>query len=242
MARIHSIETFGAVDGPGIRFVIFMQGCPMRCKYCHNPDSWDLNAGKEMGVDEIMTEVRKYRHYFGAEGGVTVSGGEPLLQIDFVIELFKTLKTEGINTCLDTSGVLFARQTEFFNKIEQLMNYTDLVLLDIKHIDSDMHKDLTGHDNNAVLDFAKYLDEKGIPIWVRHVLVPTISTDEKYLIGLKKFLTTLSNVKKIEILPYHTMGVLKYEKLGIRYPLEGISAPTKEQIDKANFILKEEKN
>lgn len=242
MARIHSIETFGAVDGPGIRFVIFMQGCPMRCKYCHNPDSWDTRAGKEMSVDEIMTEVRKYRHYFGAEGGVTVSGGEPLLQINFVIELFRTLKTEGINTCLDTSGVLFDRQTKFFNKIEQLMKYTDLVLLDIKHIDSDMHKDLTGHDNNAVLDFAKYLDEKGIPIWVRHVLVPTISTDEKYLIGLKKFLTTLSNVKKIEILPYHTMGVPKYEKLGIRYPLEGISAPTKEQIDKANFILKEEKN
>lgn len=242
MARIHSIETFGAVDGPGIRFVVFMQGCPMRCKYCHNPDTWDEFGGKEISVEELMTEIRKYRHYYGNEGGVTLSGGEPLLQIDFVIELFKKLKLEGINTCLDTSGVIFDRKSKIFNKIEELMKYTDLVLLDLKHIDTKQHKELTGHNNENILDFARYLDEKHIKIWVRHVLVPNINTDEKYLKLLRKFLDTLNNVEKIEVLPYHTMGVPKYEKLGIKYPLIGVKEPTPEQIKIANDILKKEKN
>ena len=239
MGKVHSIETFGAVDGPGIRFVVFLQGCPMRCKYCHNPDTWEINAGKEMSVRDLMAEITKYRHYFGAEGGVTVSGGEPLVQIDFVIELFKALKSEGIHTCIDTSGILF--NESLLSKFDDLISVTDLVLLDIKHIETKAHKDLTGHDNDNVIKFANYLNQKGVPMWVRHVLVPGINTDESHLWELKEFLNTLSNVKKIEILPYHTLGVSKYEKLGISYPLQGIEVPTKEQVEIANNILKGEK-
>ena len=240
MGKIHSIETFGAVDGPGIRFVVFMQGCPMRCKYCHNPDTWEFSDGKEMSVEELVSEISKYRHYFGNDGGVTVSGGEPLVQIDFVTELFKTLKSEGINTCLDTSGVLFNRSNGTLEKFDKLIEYTDLVLLDIKHIDTVKHKSLTAHNNENILDFARYLDEKGVKMWIRYVLVPTINEDEESITNLRKFIDTLSNVEKIEVLPYHTMGVAKYNKLGIKYPLEGVNPPTKEQVDIANKILKGE--
>lgn len=241
MAKVHSIETFGAVDGPGIRFVIFMQGCPMRCQYCHNPDTWDYSGGREMTIEELMAEIRKYKHYFGDDGGVTVTGGEPMVQIEFVTELFKTLKEEGIHTCLDSSGVMFRRTGEMFQKIENLIKYTDLVLLDIKHIDNDKHKSLTMHENTNILDFAKYLDENNVPIWVRHVLVPTITTDEESLKKLRTFLDGLKNVDKIEVLPYHTMGISKYEKLRLDYPLKDIPVPTKEQINIANEILKGEK-
>lgn len=237
MGKIHSIETFGAVDGPGIRFVIFLQGCPMRCQYCHNPDTWDTFGGKEMSVEELLVEVRKYRHYYGTTGGVTVTGGEPLLQIDFVIELFKALKAENIGTCIDTSGVLFSRVGSVKAKYDELMEYTDLVLLDLKHIDNTAHKSLTGHENTHILDFAKYLDEKHIPIWVRHVVIPTITMNETYLKGLRAFIDSLSNVEKIEVLPYHTMGVQKYKNLGITYPLEGVPTPTKAEMDIANTIL-----
>ena len=239
MGKIHSIETFGAVDGPGIRFVVFLQGCPMRCKYCHNPDTWKLDAGKDMSVRELMTEILKYRHYFGSDGGVTVSGGEPLVQIDFVIELFKALKAEGIHTCIDTSGASFNQ--EIIAKIDELLSYTDLVLLDIKHIDNNMHKELTGLNNDNILRFAEYLDSKKIPVWIRHVIVPTITTDEKYLMSLKMFIDTLSNVEKVEVLPYHTLGVAKYKELDIPYPLEGVEAPTKKEMEIANKILKGEK-
>ena len=181
MGRIHSIETFGAVDGPGIRFVVFFQGCPMRCQYCHNPDSWEIGGGTEKSVDELVTEIKKYRHYFCETGGVTVSGGEPLVQIDFLIELFEELKKEGIHTCVDTSGVTFNTTMQTLKKFDKLMEFTDLVLLDIKHIDRDKHKDLTGHYNDNILKFAKYLDSKSVPVWIRHVLVPGITADEKYL-------------------------------------------------------------
>ena len=241
MGRIHSIETFGAVDGPGIRFVIFLQGCPMRCQYCHNPDTWAFDGGKDVSVEELVFEINKYRNYFGSDGGVTVSGGEPLGQINFVIELFKVLKKEGINTCLDTSGVLFNRNKNTLERFDELIKYTDLVLLDIKHIDDEKHKNLTLHSNKNILDFAQYLDENNVPIWVRYVLVPTINEDNNSLINLRNFLDTLSNVNKIEILPYHTMGKMKYDKLCIKYPLEGVETPTKEQIDIANKILKGEK-
>ena len=241
MGRIHSIESFGAVDGPGIRFVVFMQGCPMRCQYCHNPDTWAFSGGKEMSVEQLMAEIYKYRHYFGSDGGVTVSGGEPLVQIDFVTELFKVLKEEGIHTCLDTSGVLFNRNESTLKKFDELIKYTDLVLLDIKHIDSNKHESLTLHKNENILDFAKYLSDNNIKIWVRHVLVPTINTDEESLSGLRCFIETLSNVDKVEILPYHSMGASKYKELGIKYQLEGIEPPTQEQIKMANKILKGEK-
>lgn len=238
LGKIHSIESFGAVDGPGIRFVVFMQGCPMRCLYCHNPDSWSVNSGKEMSVDDLMAEIRKYKHYFGTNGGVTVSGGEPLIQIDFVTQLFKVLKAENIHTCIDTSGILFSNSN--LNKIEELLKYTDLVLLDIKHINPTNHKTLTGFNNENILNFAKLLSDKNIPTWIRYVLVPTINDDKTSLNELKQFLNTLKNVKKIEILPYHTLGVEKYKQMNIDYPLKHIKPPTQEQIEYANKILKGE--
>ncbi len=239
MGKIHSIESFGAVDGPGIRFVIFLQGCPMRCKYCHNPDTWIYAGGKEMSVGELVAEVMKYKNYFGSAGGVTVSGGEPLVQIDFLIELFSELKGLGINTCIDTSGVLYDKIPA--EKMTRLMELTDIVLLDIKHIDSLKHEDLTGFGNEGILEFAKYLNSINKPMWIRHVLVPTINDDEESLKKLKTFLDTLNNAEKVEVLPYHTMGVSKYEKLGIKYPLDGVNPPTKEQINMANKILNKEK-
>lgn len=241
MGKIHSIETFGAVDGPGIRFVVFLQGCPMRCKYCHNPDTWHLGGGNEMSVEDLMKEIRKYKHYFGRDGGVTISGGEPMVQIDFVIELFESLKKENIHTCIDTCGVLFNQSSEMNQKIEKLLKLTNLVLLDLKHIESVAHKDLTGWENDNILRFAKYLSEIKKPMWVRHVLVPTINSDEENLKRLRAFIDTLENVEKIEVLPYHTMGKSKYEKLNIPYPLEGIETPTKQEVEMANKILKGEK-
>ena len=235
MGKIHSIETFGAVDGPGIRFVIFMQGCPMRCQYCHNPDTWDMHAGKDYSVEQLLEQIRKYTHYFGKDGGVTVSGGEPMLQIDFLIKLFKILKAENIHTCIDTSGVLFnPANTE---KIEELLKYTDLVLLDIKHINPIKHKSITGFDNNNVLKFAKFLNALNKPVWIRYVLVPTLTDDTQSLIELKTFLNTLINIKKIEVLPYHSLGVSKYDQMGIDYPLRHIQQPTNNQIIKAKQIL-----
>ena len=241
MGKIHSIETFGAVDGPGIRFVVFLQGCPMRCKYCHNPDTWGLGGGTDKSVEELMNEIRKYKHYFGKDGGVTVSGGEPMVQIDFVTELFETLKKESIHTCIDTCGVLYNQSKVMNAKIEKLLELTDLVLLDLKHIDSNAHKELTGHKNENILAFAKLLSKMGKPMWVRHVLVPTINADEENLKKLRAFIDTLDNVEKIEVLPYHTMGKSKYEKLNIAYPLDGVDVPTKDQVELANKILKGEK-
>lgn len=242
MGKIHSIETFGAVDGPGIRFVVFLQGCPMRCKYCHNPDTWDYAGGTEKSATELVEEIKKYTHYFGEKGGVTVSGGEPLVQMDFLTELFQLLKNEGIHTCLDTSGALFSRNKSVLEKFDKLMRVTDLVLLDIKHMDSKKHKELTGFVNEHILDFAKYLDEKKVPVWIRHVLIPTINTEENYLKKLREFVDTLSNVEKVEVLPYHTLGVSKYKNMGMDYPLKGVEPPTKEQLLLANKILLGEKN
>lgn len=238
MGKIHSIETFGTVDGPGIRFVIFVQGCPMRCLFCHNPDTWLLNFGKETSIEELLFEIRKYKHYYGSTGGVTVSGGEPLMQIEFVTKLFKALKEENIHTCLDTSGVTFVQTPETKKKFDELLSVTDLVMLDIKHIANEDHQKLTGHPNTNILAFAKYLDEIKKPVWIRHVLVPTINDDEKSLKNLRKFIDTLHNVENIEVLPYHVYGVEKYKKLGIDYKLKGIEPPTKEQVELANKILK----
>ncbi len=238
--RVHSIETFGAVDGPGLRFVIFLQGCPMRCLYCHNPDTWQVDAGCPMTVKELLSEIKKYKNYFAESGGVTVTGGEPLLQIDFVIELFKVLKKNKIHTCLDTSGILFSNETHVLKKYNELLKYTDLVLLDIKQINANKHKVLTGHDNKNVLDFAKYLDDKKIPVWIRFVLVPTVTDDLVDIQKLKDFLNALKNVVKIEVLPYHTMGEKKYEELKIDYRLKGIQPPNDDLITKVNQLLKGE--
>ena len=237
-ARVHSIESFGSADGPGVRFLVFLQGCNMRCKYCHNPDTWaNSKETMEMTPQEALEKALKYKTYWGNEGGITISGGEPLLQIDFLIELFKLAKKEGVNTCIDTSGANFTREEPFFNKFNELMKYTDLLLLDIKHIDSQKHKELTGKPNDNILDMAKYLSDINKSVWIRHVLVPGISDVDEYLIELDKFISSLNNVKKVEVLPYHTLGTFKWEELNIPYQLEGVNPPSQERVDNANKLL-----
>lgn len=237
LARVHSIESFGSVDGPGIRFIVFLKGCTMRCRYCHNPDTWDSHSDKLMTADELLAKAVRFRSYWGTKGGITVSGGEALLQIDFLIEFFRKAKAQGINTCLDTSAQPFRRTGVFFEKFKELMKYTDLLLFDIKHIDSDEHKKLTGWPNDNILDCARYLSEIGKPIWIRHVLVPTITDNDEYLQRLRAFIASLDNVEKIEVLPYHTLGIYKWENLHIPYTLKGIPEPTPEQVQHAQQIL-----
>jgi pyruvate formate lyase activating enzyme len=234
LGNIHSLESCGTVDGPGIRFVVFVQGCPMRCQYCHNPDTWRTDINKQFSTDEILDKYDKVKEFLH-EGGLTVTGGEPLMQIDFVTELFRKAKDKGIHTALDTSGVLFNRDNT--EKIDELLKYTDLVLLDIKHINDEEHKKLTAHSNKNILDFARYLSEKGKKMWLRHVVIPTITYNEEYLAELGKFLSTLRNVQALDVLPYHTMAIPKYENLGIDYPLKGIPPLTKEEAIKARDII-----
>lgn len=233
IGHIHSTESFGAADGPGVRFIVFMQGCHMRCRYCHNPDTWKMGGGDEVTADEILKRALRFKPYWGKDGGITISGGEPLLQIDFVIELFKKAKELGINTCIDTAGNPFTKEDPFFSKFEELMKYTDLLLLDLKEINPARHKDLTGFDNSNIIEMAKYLSEINKPVWIRHVLVPEHSDFDEDLDALGDFIDTLSNVDRVEILPYHTLGKFKWENLGIPYSLESISPPSAERIENA---------
>lgn len=270
---IHSIDSFGSVDGPGVRFVTFLQGCHMRCRYCHNPDTWKLanaaavseqqiseNAAqahanavqntasdsaapssvcnyKEMTPSALIRQALRYKRYWGKEGGITVSGGEPLLQIDFMNELFRLAKENGVGTVLDTAGQPFTREDPFFSKFTDLMENTDLVMLDLKHIDPEKHRVLTGHTNENILAFARYLNKIGKPMWIRHVLVPGVTDDDENLHGIRAFLDTLSNVKKVEVLPYHTLGIYKWESLGIPYTLKDVDPPTAESVKRAEEIL-----
>lgn len=238
MGRIHSLETFGTVDGPGVRFVVFFQGCPMRCLYCHNPDSWHLKDGQEMSADEILSRFERNRSFYRT-GGITATGGEPMVQMDFLIELFTKAKEKGIHTCLDTSGILFPADpdSEVYTKIERLMEVTDLVMLDIKHINDTEHHSLTGQSNHLILAFARYLNAIEKPVWIRHVVVPGITYQEEHLKKLGEFLKPLSNIEKIEVLPYHTMGKAKYENLGYEYPLADTPQLTKEQAKEAKEII-----
>lgn len=233
IGHIHSTESFGAADGPGVRFIVFMQGCHMRCRYCHNPDTWKMDGGDEVTADEILKRALRFKPYWGKDGGITISGGEPLLQINFVIELFKKAKELGINTCIDTAGNPFTKEEPFFSKFEELMKYTDLLLLDLKEINPTRHKDLTGFDNSNIIEMAKYLSEINKPVWIRHVLVPEHSDFDEDLDALGDFIDTLSNVDRVEILPYHTLGKFKWENLGIPYTLESISPPSAERIENA---------
>lgn len=236
--KIHSFESMGAVDGPGLRFVIFLQGCVMRCAYCHNPDSWDFGGGKEYSVKDCVKEILKYKSYYGANGGVTVSGGEPLCQIDFVIELFSRLKELNINTCLDTSGIIYNKDnTSLVKKFDQLIKLTDLFLLDIKHIDDTKHIWLTTQSNKNILEFAKYLDLHDKKMWIRYVLVPGVNNDKNTLNQTRNFIDSLTNVEKVEILPYHTYGKYKYDDLKIEYRLKDTQEPTENDIQLATKIL-----
>lgn len=228
--RIHSTESFGAADGPGVRFIVFLQGCRMRCRYCHNPDTWSGEGGTEMTAEEILDRAVRYQSYWRNGGGITVSGGEPLLQIDFLTELLRQAKERGIHTVIDTAGNPFTTEEPFFGKFRELMKYTDLLLLDMKEINPDRHKALTGFDNANILKMAEYLSEIGKPVWIRHVLVPKHSDFDEDLERLNEFLSTLSNVERVEILPYHTLGKFKWENLGMAYPLEGIEPPSEDRI------------
>ena len=229
--RIHSFESFSTVDGPGVRFVIFLQGCPLRCKYCHNRDTRDVSLGEVYTANEVVEKVLNYKEYICENGGVTISGGEPLIQLDFVIEIFKKLKEYNIHTTLDTSGFIDT------DKLKNLLEYTDLVLLDLKQMDDDSHKDLIGVSNEKILKFAKYLSDNNIPMWIRHVLVPGHTDKEEHLIKLKEFIQTLNSVEKVEVLAYHTMGKDKWELLGEVYPLEGVPEASEQDIVRAEEIL-----
>lgn len=235
---VHSLESFGSVDGPGVRYVIFLSGCAMRCQFCHNPDTWQMKTGTEYTADELLEKACRYRSYWGSKGGITVSGGEPLLQIDFLLELFTKAKEKGVHTTLDTCGNPFTREEPFFSKFEKLMEVTDLVMLDIKHMDEEQHVLLTGQKNDNILDMAKYLSDTGKSMWIRHVLVPERSDRDDYLWKLHDFIEKLDHVERVEVLPYHTLGVYKWKELGIPYGLEGIEPPTQERIQNANEILK----
>ena len=231
-AKIHSIETFGTVDGPGIRFVTFFQGCNLECKYCHNRDTWNINNGKYISVDELFESILKYKNYIMPKGGFTASGGEPLLQPYFLISLFQKLKKANIHTVIDTSGMI-----EITDTIKELLSLTDLVLLDIKHIDSEKCKKLTGISNKKELEFAKYLSDNNIPIWIRQVIIPGITDNKEDLLELKNFINSLKSVKKVELLPYHNLGKHKWESLGYEYKLTNIRQANSEDIRKAKEIL-----
>lgn len=241
IGRVNSLESFGSVDGPGVRYIVFLKGCHMRCKYCHNPETWSMEGGMEMTPSQVMEKAIRFKAYWKNGGGITVSGGEALVQIDFVIELFKLAKSKGINTCLDTSGNPFSMDPEYLKKFDELMSLTDTFLLDIKIIDDEKHKILTGWTNKNILELAKYLSDNNKDMWIRNVLVPGVTDDQEDLEGLRDFVASLKTVKRFEVLPYHTLGVVKYAELGIKYELEGVLPPTKEEIQRANDILETEK-
>ena len=235
---IHSLETFGLADGPGVRFVAFLQGCAYRCRYCHNPDTWRMSSTVlEFTAADLFKRAYRFRSYWGEDGGITVSGGEPLLQMGFLTEFFSLAKEAGVHTCIDTSMQCFTRGKPWLDHFAGLMERTDLVLLDIKHIDDTAHRDLTGFGNGNVLDAARYLSSIGKPVWIRHVLVPGITTDTGALHRLADFLRTLRNVRRVDVLPYHELGVYKWKTLGIPYTLEDVEPPTEEQVAEARAIL-----
>ena len=243
---VHSIETFGLVDGPGVRYVLFVQGCKMRCRYCHNPETWKICTDEDEKMDvglgwqtakEAFDRAYRYQNYWKNNGGITVSGGEPLLQIDFVTELFRYAKEKGVNTTLDTSGSVYGEEPATVEKFEKLMEVTDLVMLDIKEMDEEKHKKLTGRSNKNILAMADKMNEMGKEMWIRHVLVPGLTDGKEDLKALRKKLDEWTNVSRVEILPYHTLGLFKWENLGIPYSLEGVPVPTEEQVKDAEEIL-----
>lgn len=233
VGNIHSFETLGTVDGPGIRFVIFMQGCPLKCQYCHNRDTWEFGNGQNYTIDEIYKKILRSKPYFEASnGGVTISGGEPLMQAPFILELFKKLKKQNIHTAIDTAGSIPINDT-----IKMLLQYTDLVLLDIKHINNEKCIKLTGHTNTNTLDFARYLNEQKIPTWITQVIIPGITDNPNDLQQEKEFLKQFTNIEKIRLLPYHSLGKFKWEEMDLDYPLKDVRDATIEDIEKVKKIL-----
>lgn len=233
-----SLESFALVDGPGVRSVLFLAGCPFRCLFCHNPDTWEFSHKNPITPNEAYEKLIRYKPYWRDNGGVTVSGGEPLAQLDFLIELSKLFHQNGITVAIDTSGATFSKDEKYLKKFDELLENTNLFLLDIKAVDPELHKKITGHDNKNVLELFSYLNEKKYPIWVRHVLVPGLSDDDKYLKQTADFLGKFSNIRRVEVLPYHSLGTFKYDLLHIDYPLKGTLPPTQERIQNAEDILR----
>ena len=234
---VHQLESFGCADGPGSRFIIFLSGCPLRCLYCHNPDTWNMKDGKLYTVEELLKEAETCRDYWGKKGGITVSGGEALFQIDFLIELFEECKERGSNTCIDTAGAPCTKEGPGFEKFQRLMKVTDILLMDIKHINEEEHVKLTGRTGKNIREMFAYLDEIKKPIWIRHVLVSGITDNDEYLTQTRDFIRTLHNVERVEILPYHGLGAMKYKDLGIDYPLKDLESPSVERVQNAKKIL-----
>ena len=242
LGRVHSLESFGSVDGPGVRYVIFLQGCRMRCKFCHNPDTWDPNSPNVQcyTAEALLQKALRCKGYWGKRGGITVSGGEPLLQIDFLLDLFRQAKAQGVHTCIDTAGNPFTYEEPFYSKFLALMENTDLLLVDVKEMDPLRHKALTGVQQDNTLEMLRCLDALKKPVWIRHVLVPGVTDFDVDLQALRDFLDTLKNIERVEVLPYHTMGIFKWEKLGIPYPLEGVTPPDRDRVENAKKILRAE--
>ena len=235
---IHSVETFGLVDGPGVWYIIFLQGCAMRCQYCHNPETWAFTQDTAKTPQEAFDAAYRYRNYWRNNGGLTISGGEPLLQLDFVSEVFRLAHAKGIHTALDTSGQPFAPDNaDWMAHFDKLLDHTSLVILDLKEIDDEKHRLLTGHGNANILAMAQYVAQRGVPLWIRHVLVPGVTDDAEGLRRLDAFIQTLPTVRRVEVLPYHTLGLFKWKNLGIPYPLEGVRTPTAEEVQAAEALL-----
>ena len=241
LGRINKIETFGSVDGPGVRFVVFLQGCPMRCLFCHNPETWDFKGDDcgafDISAEDLLQKALRYKNYWGTDGGITVSGGEPLMQMDFLIDFFELAKNHNVHTCIDTSGVNFVRDEPYLSKFKRLMNSTDLLLVDLKIIDPEQHKKITGHGIEHNMDMFHYLDEIHKPIWIRHVLVPGYSDNNEFLYRTKEFIGHLGNVEKVEVLPYHSLALAKYQQMGLDYALKDTKSPSPERIANAKRIL-----
>jgi len=235
--KIHSIETFGTVDGPGIRYVVFFQGCPMRCQYCHNPDTWNISYGSEKTVFDILDDYEKYKPFL-RKGGLTATGGEPLMQLDFLTELFEEAKNRGIHTCLDTSGIIFnGDNSELTAKFDRLIKSVDLIMLDIKHIDDEEHIKITSHSNKNILAFLQYLDRNSVPVWIRHVVVPGLTDKDEHLLKLGRFLSKFKNIEALDVLPYHNMGKVKYDNLSMHYPLADTPPASKDLVNKAKALI-----
>lgn len=229
--RLHSIETFGAVDGPGIRTVFFLQGCPARCAYCHNPDTWDPCGGREVDLDEIVSRAKRGKPYYGEDGGVTFSGGEPLLQGKFLFEAIKSLHAEGIGSAIDTSGTYFDEDSE------SAIAEADLVLLDIKHTDGTVFKELTGRGQEPLFRLIEVVNRLEKPIWIRQVIVPGLNDTQEYIAALNDFLTDIETIRKVELLGYHNMAESKYEKLGIEYKLKGLAPMSSEKLEALSELI-----
>ncbi len=229
--RIHSIQSLAASDGPGLRFAVFMQGCPLRCGCCHNPDTWDFSGGKEYSAEEIVQKASRYKSYFGNKGGITVSGGEPLMQPDFVREIFELSHNEGINTCLDTSGCVMN------DEVKNLLKHTDRVLLDLKYTDGELYKNHVGCEIEKALDFLDYLNKENIPVTLRQVIIPTLNDNEDNIKKLKEIADNHKCVDKIELLPFRKLCQIKYDNMGIEFPFKDIPEPSKETMEKLEEIL-----